>query len=594
MSASAGSAALREETPVRAADVLTRELVAQGVTHLFGHPGGAALPLYDALRDTPEISHVLMRHEQGGAHAAEGFARVSGRPGVCLATSGPGATNLVTGLADAMLDSTPIVALTAQVIRPLIGRDGFQEADVLGLTQSVTKHNWLVRDAADLPATIREAFRLAAAGRPGPVLVDVPRDVLQTPIPADGAPLATSPPRRESDPPRRPDPTALRRAALALSNARRPVIYAGGGVLSSGAWDALRRLARRTRIPVTTTLMGKGAFPETDPLSLGMLGMHGTVAANRAMHESDLIFGVGVRFDDRVTGKLAAFAPHAKVIHVDVDEAEIGKNRKADFPIHGDARAVLEALVPLVGAPDLAAWTRRLEDWKSAYPLRSRPGGPGAIRAPWAIERLWEITRDLRPIVTTDVGQHQMWAGQRFLCDEPRTFVTSGGLGTMGFGLPAALGAQCAAPGRLVLCLSGDGSFQQTVQALATASEARLPVKVIVLDNGGLGMVRQWQDLFYGRRFFSVDMKNPDLAKVAEAFGAAAFTVERPEDLDGATRGALAVLDGPAVVRVVCDPTENCYPMWPAGEPIEAMRPESPDDAAERAERLAHAAGDAR
>ncbi|MGE5347130.1 MAG: biosynthetic-type acetolactate synthase large subunit [Acidithiobacillales bacterium] len=545
------------------------EMVRLGVTHVFGHPGGAALPLYDALYDTPEITHLLMRHEQGAAHAAEGYARATGRPGVCMATSGPGATNLLTGLADAMMDSTPVVALTAQVPTYLIGRDGFQEADVFGLSQPITKHNWLVRDPEDLVPTLRQAFRVATSGRPGPVLVDIPRDFLQAemeaPEEADEAPHRSH----------RAEASALRHAALAISNARRPILYVGGGVISSGASEEVRKLAKKARIPVTTTLMGKGAYPETDPQALGMLGMHGTAYANHAMHECDLIIGVGVRFDDRVTLKLATWAPHARVIHIDVDESEIGKNRKADYPLPGDARTVLHQLLPLVGAPDTKAWWARIEELRARFPLRYRQGSE-VILPQYAIERLWQMTRGLRPILTTDVGQHQMWAAQYWRCDEPRTFITSGGLGTMGFGLPASIGAQCAMPDRLVINLNGDGSFQQTMQALVTAVEARLPIKIILVNNASLGMVRQWQELFYEKRFYSVALKNPDFAKLAEAMGAAAFTVRRPEELDAAYERALAVTDGPALVNVFCEPTENCYPMWPAGQSIDAMIPDDP------------------
>jgi acetolactate synthase-1/2/3 large subunit len=559
----------RPRERVRAANLLAEELARLGVTHIFGHPGGAALPLYDALFQTPGVAHLLMRHEQSGAHAAQGFARATGRVGVCLATSGPGATNLVTGLTDAYMDSTPIVALTAQVTRPLIGRDGFQEADILGITQPVTKHNWLVLEPEDLIPTIREAFHLAVSGRPGPVLVDVPRDVLQAQIEPEEE--AAEPSSRK----RRADPTALRRAALAITNARRPVLYVGGGVISAGASEEVRRLAKKTRIPVTTTLMAKGAFPESDPQSLGMLGMHGTVYANYAMNESDLIIALGARFDDRITGKLATFAPHAKVIHLDVDEAEIGKNRKADFPLVGDAKTVLHQLLPLVGAPDTAAWWRRVEEWKAKHPLRYEQGD-GPILPQFAIDRLWHVTNSRRPILTTDVGQHQMWAAQFWKCDEPRSFITSGGLGTMGYGLPAAIGAQCALPDRLVVNINGDGSFQMTMQALVTAAEARLPIKVVIIDNQGLGMVRQWQELFYDKRFFSTELRNPDFAKVAESLGAAAFTARRPEEVDAVFQKALAVEDRPAVVNVICDPEENCYPMWPAGQSIDAMVIEDP------------------
>jgi len=562
----------REKTRVRAANAMAAELVAQGVTHIFGHPGGASLPLYDALLPAP-ITHLLMRHEQCAAHAAQGYARATGRPGVCLATSGPGATNLITGLTDAMLDSTPVVALTAQVATPLLGRDGFQEADIIGMTAPVTKHNWLVLDPQELPGAVREAFRLASSGRPGPVLVDVPRDVLQAEIEWEAGTPPTSLPLR------RADPVALRRAAFAISNARRPILYVGGGVVSSGASAEVRRLAKKTRIPVTTTLMGKGAYPETDALSVGMLGMHGTAYANWAMNGSDLIVAVGARFDDRITGKLATFAPHAKVVHIDIDEVEIGKNRKADYPLHGDARAVLQQLLPLVGAPDTAAWWKEIEAWKAKAPLSYRQEGD-VILPQFAIDRLWRLTRGLDPILTTDVGQHQMWAAQFWKCDEPGRFITSGGLGTMGFGLPAALGAQCGRPDRLVVNLNGDGSFQQTMQTLATAVEARLPLKVVVIDNQGLGMVRQWQDLFYDRRFFSVALKNPDFAKLAGAFGAAGFTARRPDELDAVYEKALAVTGGPALVHVVTDPAENCFPMWPAGQSIDTMVVEDPRHAA--------------
>ena len=562
----------REKTRVRAANAMAAELVAQGVTHIFGHPGGASLPLYDALLPAP-ITHLLMRHEQCAAHAAQGYARATGRPGVCLATSGPGATNLITGLTDAMLDSTPVVALTAQVATPLLGRDGFQEADIIGMTAPVTKHNWLVLDPQELPGAVREAFRLASSGRPGPVLVDVPRDVLQAEIEWEAGTPPTSLPLR------RADPVALRRAAFAISNARRPILYVGGGVVSSGASAEVRRLAKKTRIPVTTTLMGKGAYPETDALSVGMLGMHGTAYANWAMNGSDLIVAVGARFDDRITGKLATFAPHAKVVHIDIDEVEIGKNRKADYPLHGDARAVLQQLLPLVGAPDTAAWWKEIEAWKAKAPLSYRQEGD-VILPQFAIDRLWRLTRGLDPILTTDVGQHQMWAAQFWKCDEPSRFITSGGLGTMGFGLPAALGAQCGRPDRLVVNLNGDGSFQQTMQTLATAVEARLPLKVVVIDNQGLGMVRQWQDLFYDRRFFSVALKNPDFAKLAGAFGAAGFTARRPDELDAVYEKALAVTGGPALVHVVTDPAENCFPMWPAGQSIDTMVVEDPRHAA--------------
>ena len=414
-----------------------------------------------------------MRHEQCAAHAAQGYARATGRPGVCLATSGPGATNLITGLADAMLDSTPVVALTAQVATPLLGRDGFQEADILGMTAPVTKHNWLVLDPQELPGDRARGLPPRVLGPAGPR----PR----------GRAARRSAGRRSSGrtgivtasiPPRRADPVDLRRAAFAISNAKRPILYVGGGVISSGASAEVRRLAKKTRIPVTTTLMGKGAYPETDALSVGMLGMHGTAYANWAMNGSDLIIAVGARFDDRITGKLATFAPHAKVVHVDIDEVEIGKNRKADLPApRRRARRAARSSCPSWALPTRRTGGEQIEAWKAKAPLRYRQEGD-VILPQFAIESLWRLTRDLRPIVTTDVGQHQMWAAQFWKSDEPGTFITSGGLGTMGFGLPAALGAQCGRPDRLVINLNGDGSFQQTMQTLATAVEARLPLKV--------------------------------------------------------------------------------------------------------------------
>ena len=556
----------------RAAFALVESLIREGVTHIFGIPGGSTLPLYDALYDYPQVKHLLARHEQIAAHAASGFARASGRPGVCLATSGPGATNLVTGLADAMMDSTPVVAITGQVTTAWLGKDGFQEADITGVSLVVTKHNWLVTNENEIPETIHHAFFVARTGRPGPVLVDLPRDVFQREMDYD--PQAALPPLRYRLA-LRAEPTMLARAAEAIANSKRPILYVGGGAIASEAWREVHQLAEKTRAPVTTTLMGKGAFPETHPQSLGMLGMHGTAYANYAMHESDLIVAIGARFDDRVTGKLSAFAPHARVIHIDVDAAEINKNRKADFPLVGDAKNVLTDLMPLVSVPDTQAWWRQIDEWRARYPLRYRQGDR-LILPQFAIDRIYQMTQGMRPIVTTDVGQHQIWAAQFFKCAEPRTFITSGGLGTMGYGLPAALGVQCACPERLVLSISGDGSFQMTLQTLITAVEEKLPIKVFIINNHHLGMVRQWQELFYQQRYKGVALANPDFARVAEAFGAIGLRASQPDELEAVYRRALAVTDRPVVVDVHCDPSENCFPMIPSGMTIHDMVIEDP------------------
>ena len=424
----------------------------------------------------------------------------------------------------------------------------------------------------EIPETIHHAFFVARTGRPGPVLVDLPRDVLQREMDYD--PQAALPPLRYRLA-LRAEPTMLARAAEAIANSKRPILYVGGGAIASEAWREVHQLAEKTRAPVTTTLMGKGAFPETHPQSLGMLGMHGTAYANYAMHESDLIVAIGARFDDRVTGKLSAFAPHARVIHIDVDASEINKNRKADFPLVGDAKNVLTDLMPLVSVPDTQAWWRQIDEWRARYPLRYRQGDR-LILPQFAIDRIYQMTQGMRPIVTTDVGQHQIWAAQFFKCAEPRTFITSGGLGTMGYGLPAALGVQCACPERLVLSISGDGSFQMTLQTLITAVEEKLPIKVFIINNHHLGMVRQWQELFYQQRYKGVALANPDFARVAEAFGAIGLRASQPDELEAVYRRALAVTDRPVVVDVHCDPSENCFPMIPSGMTIHDMVIEDP------------------
>ncbi|MDQ7843272.1 MAG: biosynthetic-type acetolactate synthase large subunit [Armatimonadota bacterium] len=563
--AAPGRRALRART-MTGAQILVEALRREGVEIIFGHPGGASLPIYDALYDAKDIRHILVRHEQVAAHAAVGYARASGRVGVCTATSGPGATNLVTGITDAMMDSIPIVAITGQVPRPVIGNDAFQEADVTGVTMPITKWNHLVLEVGDVAPSVQRAFYLARTGRPGPVLVDLPRDVLQeSAVPAflDGIPVPGYRPVLDGN------PRQIAAAAELLATATRPVIYAGGGVISAGASAELTALAERTGIPVTLTLMGKGAMDETHPLCLGMLGMHGSVYANYAVHEADVILAVGVRFDDRVTGRLRDFAPRARFIHIDIDPAEIGKNKPAHIPIVGDASRVLAALASQVRAPQIDGWWAQINTWRRRYPFRYRQG-EATVSAQYVCDQLNRITGG-EAVVTTDVGQHQMWMAQWYRPRGPRRFISSGGLGVMGFGFPAALGAKFACPESLVVAVVGDGGFQMTMQDLSTAVEYRMALPIIVLNNGALGMVRQWQTFFYRDRRSASILRNPDFARVAEAFGARGIRVERPEQVEPALRSALAVEDGPVVVDIRCDPEENCLPMIPSGQSVAEM-----------------------
>jgi acetolactate synthase-1/2/3 large subunit len=548
------------------AQVLMEALRRQGVEVIFGHPGGASLPIYDAIYDHEAIRHVLCRHEQVAAHAAVGYARASGRVGVCTATSGPGATNLVTGITDAMMDSIPIVAITGQVARPVIGNDAFQEADVTGITMPITKWNTLVMDPRDIPRTIPEAFHIARTGRPGPVLVDIPRDVSQELFePVWPEEVAIPGYRVVLD----GSPNQIAAAAQALSAAERPLVYAGGGIISAEATPELTAFADRTGIPIVLTLMGKGAIDEHHPTCLGMVGMHGSAYANWAINDADVILAVGVRFDDRVTGRLADFAPRARFIHIDIDPAEIGKNKPAHIPIVGDAKRVLAQLTPKVEPPQIDAWWRQIDEWRRAQPFRYRQG-EDRISHQYVCDLLDRLTGG-EAIVTTDVGQHQMWAAQWYRPRGPRRFITSGGLGAMGFGFPAALGAKFARPDAQVVAVVGDGGFMMTLQDLGTAVEHGLALPIIILNNNALGMVRQWQTFFYRGRLSSSILRNPDFAKLAEVFGCRGIRVERPEQVEPALREALATEGRPCVVDVLCDPEENCLPMIPSGQSVKDM-----------------------
>jgi acetolactate synthase-1/2/3 large subunit len=543
--------------------ILIECLKNEGVDTIFGYPGGAVLPIYDALYDA-DIRHILTRHEQGAAHAADGYARATGRPGVCMATSGPGATNLVTGLATAYMDSVPIVALTGQVPTSLLGKDSFQEADITGITMPITKHNYLVRDVNDLPRIVKEAFYIATTGRPGPVLIDVPRDVSGSKTEyRDPGPIGL----RGYMPRLAGEPAKIAAAAKAIAKARRPVIYAGGGVINSGAAEQLRKLAETIMAPVVVTLMGLGGFPADHPLYLGMPGMHGSKYANYAVSECDLLLAIGVRFDDRVTGKVESFAPHATIIHIDIDQAELGKNVPVDIAIAGDVRTVLVDLLKLLrGAPD-PAWHEKIRQWKKEYPLVYEKKG---MRPQQVIREIADVVGD-RPVrITTEVGQNQMWTAQHFPFTRPRSFISSGGLGTMGFGLPAAIGVQVACPDELVFDIAGDGSIQMNIQELATAVNYELPVNVAILNNGYLGMVRQWQELFYNRRYSQTELKNPDFVRLAEAYGAEGIRVEKVAEIRPALEQAIAS-SRPVMLDFIIEREENVMPMVPPGESISKM-----------------------
>ncbi len=571
----ARSAAADGRPRLSGAQIVVQALVDQGVTDLFGYPGGAVLPIYDALFHEPRLRHVLVRHEQGAAHAAEGYARSTGRPGVVLVTSGPGATNTVTGIVDALMDSIPLVVITGQVPTHLIGSDAFQECDTVGITRPCTKHNFLVKSADDLAAVLHEAFRIATSGRPGPVVVDIPKDVQF----ATGVYVGPSEARalHAYAPQTTPDAAAAAEAAQMIAAARRPLFYTGGGVINSGpgASAALRRLAARTGAPVTSTLMGLGAFPADDPAWLGMVGMHGAYEANHAMHDCDVMIAVGARFDDRVTGRLDAFSPGSKKIHIDIDPASINKLVKADIGLVGDARECLEALDAALdalprharahSAERLAPWWAEIAAWRARRGFAYRPSAK-LIKPQWAIERLYALTRDRDAYITTEVGQHQMWAAQFYRFQEPNRWMTSGGLGTMGYGLPAAVGVQTAHPAALVIDIAGDASVLMTLQEMSTALQHDLPIKVFILNNEWMGMVRQWQQLLHGERYsHSYSASLPDFVKLAEAYGALGLRAERPEELDDAIRAMIAT-PRPVILDCRVEPTENCLPMIPSGK----------------------------
>ncbi|HUT64990.1 MAG TPA: biosynthetic-type acetolactate synthase large subunit [Spirochaetota bacterium] len=553
------------------------------VTTLFGIPGGVVIPLFDALYGDKKLDLVVTKHEQGAIHAADGYARSSGKPGVCIVTSGPGATNIVTGLATAYMDSIPVVAITGQVPTAIIGNDAFQEADTTGITRPVTKHNFIVKEPAELPLVLKKAFYIATTGRPGPVVVDVPKDILTAQIDfvypekvsIPGYNITVHGHTRQ-----------IKRVMDAIKAAKRPLIYAGGGVITSEASSELKKFVKKTGIPVTLTLMGLGAYPATQPEFLGMLGMHGTKTANYAVDRSDLLIAIGSRFDDRVTGKLEMFAPHAKFIHVDIDPASIGKNVVIDIPIVGDARHILEEMNAHADKLDIDDWLAEIKRWKEEHPLTYKDDD--VLRPQHVIKRLYEIT-DGNAIITTEVGQNQMWTAQFYKFDYPRKLITSGGLGTMGYGLPAAIGAQLANPEATVIDIAGDGSIQMNIQEMATIAQCMLPIKIVILNNGYLGMVRQWQEYFFNRRYSATCLKRdkrcpdiccepgpncpkyvPDFVKLAEAYGAVGIRIEKKADVDGALREAIE-LNKPVLMDFLVNPEENVTPMVPAGAPINKM-----------------------
>jgi acetolactate synthase-1/2/3 large subunit len=556
------------------AQILMKVFEEEGVDTIFGYPGGAVLDIYDAL-DRTDIRHILVRHEQGAVHAADGYARAAKKTGVCLVTSGPGATNTVTGIASAYMDSIPLVIITGQVSSHLIGNDAFQEVDIVGITRPCTKHNYLVKDINRLAPILREAFYLARSGRPGPVLVDIPKDVSNLTTTYEKPPVGSKIEMRAYKPTYKPNIKQVQKIVTLLRKAKKPMIFSGGGAILSGAYEALTEFARKAKIPVTSSLMGLGAFPGTDPLWLGMLGMHGTYRANMATSTCDLMIAVGVRFDDRVTGKTDVFAKNATIVQIDIDPTSIHKNIPVAVPIVGDCRMALEELNSLIDNEDIEdlcqgrdEWFAQIDEWKNTKPLAFDQGD--AIKPQYVIEKFFELTGG-KAIITTEVGQNQMWAAQYYHFDEPNHFITSGGLGCMGFGLPAAIGAQVACPDKIVADIAGDGSIQMNIQEMATAVQFGLPVKIIILNNRYLGMVRQWQELFYKKRYASTTLDhNPDFVKLAEAFGALGLRATKPEEVEQVLREGLAS-PKTVIMEFITEREENVYPMVPAGKAITDM-----------------------
>ena len=537
------------------AQIICEGLVKEGVEVIFGFPGGAVLPLYDTLPQYPQLRHILVRHEQGAAHAADGYARATGKVGVCMATSGPGATNLVTGIANAHLDSSPVVAITGQVARPFIGKDAFQEVDISGITLPITKHNYLVLDVGSLAKIVKEAFYLARTGRPGPILIDVPRDVFieQTEF---NYPSQVDLPGYK--PTLQGHPAQIKKAAKLINEAQRPLIIGGRGIIISGAYAELKQLAETAQIPVVTTLLGIGCFPESHILSFGMLGMHGMAYANMAVEAADVIIAIGMRFDDRATGNVSEFAPHASIIHIDIDPAEIGKNVPVVVPIVGDVKLVLNALNKLIISTEHVDWFQQLEGWRKEHPSTAIRDCEGLLPQ-LVIRKIYEVTQG-EAIIVTGVGQNQMWAAQHYCYDKPNSLISSGGLGTMGFELPAAIGAKVGCPDTTVWCIAGDGGFQMTIQELATIVQEKVAVKIAIINNGYLGMVRQWQELFYGRRYVATPLSGPDFVKIAEAYGIPGLRVRHKEEVVPAIEQAMAER-GPFLIDFVVEPEENVYPM---------------------------------
>lgn len=560
------------ETPagkeMTGSEILIQTLTDLDVDTVFGYPGGAVLPIYDSLFDCHNINHILIRHEQAGTHAADGYARATGKPGVVLVTSGPGGTNTVTGIATAAMDSIPMVVFTGQVPTSVIGNDAFQEADICGITRPITKQNYLVNDVNNLEQVIREAFHIATSGKPGPVLVDLPKDMINQKGRYSGLKKVSIP---SYQPTTKGHHAQIERAASLLSNAKKPVIYAGGGVMLGGAWEELTTMAERLNIPVTTTLMGMGVFPESKSQSLGMLGMHGTWHANMAMTECDVLMAVGARFDDRVTGRLDGFSPHSRKIHIDIDPSNIGKNVPVEVPIVGDVKKVLPEINQRAVPPKIDDWWNTIDQWKKDHPLRC-PKAEDTIKPQHMIKAISEVTNG-EAIISTDVGQHQMWAAQHYNFNHPRSFLSSGGLGTMGYGFPAAIGAALACPDRETWCITGDGGFQMTLYELSTVVEYEIPVKIAIMNNQCLGMVRQWQELFFNKRYSHSILKkgNPDFIKLAESYGAPAFRASRPDEMYDILEKAHAIKDKPVVMEFLVEEEENCYPMVPAGAAINEM-----------------------